>query len=86
MVDPVFAGHAGEADVALLMPHEMISGLALVAGLALLSLVLISLTAWKVRRIERRLHRLEARLSGSVEGRSREAAVQPHKEGDAAAY
>jgi hypothetical protein len=53
------------------MPHEMMSVLALVAGLALLSLVLISLTAWKVRRIERRLHHLEEQLSGSVEGRSR---------------
>ncbi|MEW6247009.1 MAG: hypothetical protein AB1555_09895 [Nitrospirota bacterium] len=71
MIDPAFAGHAGETGIALLMPHEMMSGLALVAGLALLSLLLISLTAWKVRRIERRLHRLEERLSGSVEGFSR---------------
>ena len=71
MIDPAFAGHAGETGVALLMPHEMLSGLALVAGLALLSLVRISLTAWKVRRIERRLHHLEERLSRSEEGLSR---------------
>ncbi len=63
MIDPAFAGHAGEASVGLPMPHDIMSGLALVAGLALLLLVLLSLTAWKVRRIERRLQRLEEQLS-----------------------
>ncbi|HXF92834.1 MAG TPA: hypothetical protein VNK46_08755 [Nitrospiraceae bacterium] len=63
MIDPAFAGHAGETGVGLPMPHDIMSGLALVAGLALLSLILLSLTAWKVRRIERRLQHLEEQLS-----------------------
>jgi hypothetical protein len=63
-VDPAFAGHAGDVILPSLMPHEMASlvvglvvGLAVLAGLSVFVL-------WRLRRLERRLKRLEIEQAG----------------------
>ncbi|WP_447973961.1 hypothetical protein [Nitrospira sp. Kam-Ns4a] len=59
-VSPALAGHAGEAGVLSLLPHEWAGSLALLVLLVVILLAMQALTQWRLRRIERRLRRLES--------------------------
>jgi hypothetical protein len=56
MIDPVFAGHAGETGGSLMMPHEILGALVLLAGLGVAILLVGLVALWLLVRIDRRLH------------------------------
>ncbi|MFQ5931445.1 MAG: hypothetical protein ACE5MM_03460 [Nitrospiraceae bacterium] len=53
------AGHAGEMEIQLLMPHELMGGIVILALLILALLVLIGFVIRRLHHIERRLLTLE---------------------------
>ncbi len=55
MMDPAFAGHAGETGGPPFLPHELMGVLALVAGLCVVMLLVGLVALWLLIRIDRRL-------------------------------
>ena len=53
------AGHAGEIDIQLLMPHELMGGIVILALITLTLLVLVVFVIRRLRGLERRLLTLE---------------------------
>lgn len=53
------AGHAGEIDIQLLMPHELMGGIVMLALITLALLVLVVFVIRRLRGLERRLLTLE---------------------------
>jgi hypothetical protein len=49
------AGHAGDADIAVPMPHEVMGGIAVLIVLGVILVVLAGWAVWLLRKIERRL-------------------------------
>lgn len=68
MIDPAWAGHAGETAATAFMPHEVMGLLVLLLlGLGLL-LLLTGATLFKLMRLERRLRAVEAQLEKKAGG------------------
>ena len=59
LTSPAFAGHAGEMDNPGLMPHELLAGLVGLAGMLLLTILVLTWVVWRLRGLERRLRELE---------------------------
>ncbi len=55
MPPPVFAGHAGELEVPVVFPHEIMGGIALLAGIGVVLMILAAVGLWLLIRIDRRL-------------------------------
>lgn len=51
----VFAGHAGDGGVPSAMPHEVLGGMALLAIIGVVLIVIGSIAVWLLIRIERHL-------------------------------
>ena len=49
------AGHAGEGELAVPMPHEVMGGIAVLIVLGVILVVLGVIAVWLLRKIERRL-------------------------------
>ncbi len=68
---PVYAGHAGESGVPLIMPHQLMSAM-IILGLVLAMLVVLSVLVIRfLMKIHQRVRRLEQelRLSGDASGK-----------------
>ena len=50
-----FDGHAGDGELAVPMPHEVMSGIAVLIVLGVILIVLSGIAVWLLRKIERRL-------------------------------
>lgn len=53
----VFAGHAGDAGLQAAMPHEVLGGIALLAVIGIILIVIGALGVWLLFKIERRLRK-----------------------------
>jgi hypothetical protein len=51
------AGHAGDGELAVPMPHEVMGGIAVLIVLGVILVVLAGIAVWLLRKIERRLGR-----------------------------
>jgi hypothetical protein len=60
MIDQAWAGHAGEAGIASLMPHEVMGAVVLLIGLLILLTILTGFCLIRLTRLERRVTGLEA--------------------------
>lgn len=58
MPDLAYAGHAGEGGMPV-MPHEIMEGLSMIGGVALLGLALSAYLLWRIVCLERRLQAIE---------------------------
>ena len=56
MVTPAFAGHAGDMTP---LPHEMMGGIAVLAIIGLVLIIIGGIGIWLLVRIERRLRKPE---------------------------
>lgn len=52
-----FAGHAGETDLLSAMPHEILGGMALLAVIGMILVVIGAIGVWLLFKIERQLRR-----------------------------
>lgn len=62
MIEQAWAGHAGETGIAALMPHELLGVIVLLIGLVVLLAGLSGYCLIRLKKLERRLNRLEALL------------------------
>jgi hypothetical protein len=53
----IFAGHAGEAGVQAAMPHEVLGGIAMLAVIGIILIVIGAMGVWLLFKIERRLRK-----------------------------
>lgn len=53
----VFAGHAGDAGLPSAMPHEVLGGMALLAAIGVILIVIGAMAIWLLFKIERRLRK-----------------------------
>ena len=53
------AGHAGETSVPGMMPHELVGGIAILAGIGLALIILAAIGIWLLIRIERQVRKLK---------------------------
>jgi hypothetical protein len=51
----MFAGHAGDAGLPSAMPHEVLGGIALLAAIGVILIVIGAMAVWLLVKIERRL-------------------------------
>ena len=51
----VFAGHAGDAGLPSVMPHEVLGGMALLAAIGVILIMIGVMAVWLLFKIERRL-------------------------------
>jgi hypothetical protein len=51
------AGHAGDAGLQAAMPHEVLGGIALLAVIGIILIVIGALGVWLLFKIERRLRK-----------------------------
>lgn len=51
----VFAGHAGDAGPPSVMPHEVLGGMALLAAIGVILIMIGVMAVWLLFKIERRL-------------------------------
>jgi hypothetical protein len=54
----IFAGHAGDAGLPA-MPHEVLGGMALLAVIGVILIIIGTLAVWLLFKIERRLRKPE---------------------------
>jgi len=54
-----FAGHAGDAGLPPAMPHEVLGGMALLAAIGVVLIVIGAVAVWLLVKIERRLRNPE---------------------------
>jgi len=59
-----FAGHAGELDGSGVMPHELLAGLVVLAGMLLLAILVLAWVVWRLSRLDQRLRALEEKRTG----------------------
>jgi len=62
MIDAIadaVAGHAGDTGVPGMMPHELLGGIAILAGIGLALVILLAIGIWLLIRIERRLRKFQ---------------------------
>ncbi len=55
----MFAGHAGDAGLPSAMPHEVLGGIALLAAIGVILIVIGAMAVWLLVKIERRLRKPE---------------------------
>ena len=53
------AGHAGDTGLPSVMPHEVLGGIALLAAIGLILIVIGAMAVWLLVKIERRLRKPE---------------------------
>lgn len=56
-----YAGHAGEIETLSVMPHELLAGLLILAGLLLITIAALAWVVWHLGKLDRRLRALEER-------------------------
>jgi hypothetical protein len=76
MIDRAYAGHAGEAGQAWL-PHEVMEGLILLAGLVLFLLVGLAVSLWRIRQLDRRLRTVERCVASDADRASSAGRQEP---------
>jgi hypothetical protein len=55
----IFVGHAADAGLPSAMPHEILGGMALLAAIGAILIVIGAMAVWLLFKIERRLRKLE---------------------------
>jgi hypothetical protein len=55
----MFAGHAGDAGLPFAIPHEVLGGIALLAAIGVILIVIGAMAVWLLVKIERRLRKPE---------------------------
>lgn len=53
----MFAGHAGDAGLQPAMPHEVLGGIAMLAVIGIILIVIGAIGVWLLFKIERRLRK-----------------------------
>jgi hypothetical protein len=59
VIADALAGHAGDTGVMGMMPHEILAGVAILAGIGLALIVLGVIGIWLLFRIERHLRKYQ---------------------------
>ncbi len=59
VIADAFAGHAGDTGVMGMMPHEVLTAVALLVGIGLALIVLGAIGIWLLFRIERHLRKYQ---------------------------
>lgn len=57
IISDALAGHAGDTGLQAAMPHEVLGGIALLAAIGIILIVIGAMGVWLLFKIERRLHK-----------------------------